>query len=101
MHEIIKSLSDQNRFLLPLSRAGPDSFYVTNDNYFHYDSTYLKFFAGFFLHNWLHANIVFYDGFKAIEAIAGVDPNGIAMDKDGRLEYVIYTSNHLLESVPN
>ena len=28
---------------------------------------------------------MFFDGFKAIEAIGGVDPNGIVMDKDERL----------------
>ena len=39
----------------------------------------------FFLNYWLHCNIVFFDGFKAIEAFVGVHPNGIAMDKDERL----------------
>lgn len=28
---------------------------------------------------------MFFDGFKAIEAIGGVYPNGISMDKDERL----------------
>jgi len=35
----------------------------------------------------LHCNIVFFDGFKAIEAIGGVHPNGIIMDKNERLAY--------------
>jgi len=35
----------------------------------------------------LHCNIVFFDGFKAIEAIGGVHPNGISMDKDERLAF--------------
>ena len=39
----------------------------------------------FSLNYWLHCNIVFFDGFKAIEAFVGVHPNGIAMDKDKRL----------------
>ena len=42
----------------------------------------------FFLNYWLHCNIVFFDGFKAIEAIGGVHPNGIAMDKDKGLVVV-------------
>ena len=79
------------------SLAGPDSFYVTNDRYFHFDNTFLNFLYTSFLHNFLHANIVFYDGFKAIEAIAGVHPNGIALDKDGRLECAVTRScNHLM-----
>ena len=39
----------------------------------------------FFLNYWLHCKIVFFDGFKAIEAFVGVHPNGIAMNKDERL----------------
>ncbi|XP_078355304.1 serum paraoxonase/arylesterase 2-like, partial [Oculina patagonica] len=65
-----------------LHAVGPDSFYVTNDNYFHYDSTLLRVLHSFFLHQWHQDNIVFYDGFKAIEAIGGIDTNGITMDKD-------------------
>ena len=71
-------------FLFFSSLQGPDSFYVTNDRYFHFDKTFLNVLYTSFLHNWLYANIVFYDGFKAIEAIGGVHPNGIALDKDGR-----------------
>ena len=39
----------------------------------------------FLLNYWLHCDIVFFDGFKGVEAIGGVHPNGIAMDKDERL----------------
>lgn len=63
---------------------GPDSFYVTNDNFFHYDNTFLRFLSTFFLFHWLHGNIVFFDGFKGIEAFGGGHPNGISMDKDER-----------------
>ena len=73
-------------FLFPyISFAGPDSFYVTNDNFFHFDRTVMRNLWLFFLNYWLHCNIVFFDGFKAIEAFVGVHPNGIAMDKDERL----------------
>ncbi|XP_078372894.1 serum paraoxonase/arylesterase 1-like [Oculina patagonica] len=70
-----------------LHAVGPASFYVTNDNYFHFYSSFLNVVSRFFLYNWLHTNIVFYDGFKAIEAIRGVHPNGIAMDKDERFVF--------------
>ena len=72
-------------FVSSLSHAGPDSFYVTNDNFFHFDNTMLRVLYGLLLHKWLHSNIVFFDGFKAIEAIGGVHPNGINMDKNERL----------------
>ena len=68
-----------------LSFAGPDSFYVTNDNFFHFDSTVMRSLWTFFLNYWLHCDIVFFDGFKGVEAIGGVHPNGITMDKDERL----------------
>ena len=68
-----------------LSFAGPDSFYVTNDNFFHFDSTVMRSLWTFLLNYWLHCDIVFFDGFKGVEAIGGVHPNGITMDKDERL----------------
>lgn len=64
--------------------SGPDSFYVTNDNFFHFDNTVLRFMNTFFLFYWLHGSIVFFDGFKGIKAFSGGHPNGISMDKDGR-----------------
>ena len=78
--------------------AGPDSFYVTNDNIFHFDNTVLCVLHVLILHKWFHSNIVFFDGFKAIEAIGGVDPNGISMDKDERLAYAgcNYLCSHLM-----
>ena len=72
-------------FISSPSHAGPNSFYVTNDNFFHFDNTLLRVIYALILHRWLHSNIVFFDGFKAIEAIGGVYPNGINMDKDERL----------------
>ena len=39
----------------------------------------------FLLNYWLHCDIVFFDGFKGVEAIGGVHPNGITMDKEERL----------------
>ena len=72
-------------FFLYLSFAGPDSFYVTNDNFFHFESTVMRNLWAFLLNYWLPCNIVFFDGFKAIKAFVGVHPNGIAMDKDERL----------------
>ena len=72
-------------FFLYLSFAGPDSFYVTNDNFFHFESTLMRNLWAFLLNYWLPCNIVFFDGFKAIKAFVGVHPNGIAMDKDERL----------------
>ena len=83
----IKHLVKWHIFVLFL-HAGPDSFYVTNDNFFHFDKPVLCYLYRFLLHNWLHANIVYFDGFKATEAIGGVDPNGITMDKDKRFAYV-------------
>ena len=68
-----------------LSFAGPDSFYVTNDNFFHFDSTVMRSLWTFLLNYWLHCDVVFFDGFKGVEAIGGVHPNGITMDKDERL----------------
>lgn len=70
-----------------LHAVGPDSFYVTNDNFFHFDNTLLRVLHTFLLNKWLHCNIVFFDGFKAIEAIGGVHPNGINMDKDERFVF--------------
>lgn len=78
--------------------AGPNSFYVTNDKYFHFDSTFLNFLYLFILHNWLYTNIVFHDGSKAIVAIGGVHPNGITMDKDERLEFLCYVVITQIES---
>ncbi|KAJ7385863.1 Serum paraoxonase/arylesterase 1 [Desmophyllum pertusum] len=79
-----------------LHAVGPDSFYVTNDNFFHFDNTLLCNLQRFILHFWFHANIVFFDGFKSIEAIGGVHPNGITMDKD---EKFVFASSSLGLSV--
>lgn len=64
-----------------LHAVGPDSFYVTNDNFFQY-GTLLHLLYLFVLNNFLASNIVYFDGFKAIEAIGGVHPNGIALSTE-------------------
>lgn len=63
--------------------SGPDAFYVTNDNLFRY-GTVQQLLYMYILNNFFASNIVYFDGFKAIEAMSGVHPNGIAMDKDQR-----------------
>ena len=78
-------MRDNDTVFPHLSFAGPDSFYVTNDNFFHFDSTVMRSLWTFLLNYWLHCDIVFFDGFKGVEAIGGVHPNGITMDKDERL----------------
>lgn len=69
-----------------LYAVGPDSFYVTNDNFFHFNSLALRLF-GMFFHFWFHGSVVFYDGFKGIEVAKG-HPNGISMDKSERFVIV-------------
>ena len=58
---------------------------MTNDNFFHSRNKILCLLQGFLLHDFLHGNIVFFDGFKGIKAVGGINANGISMDKDGRL----------------
>ncbi|RMX39621.1 hypothetical protein pdam_00003966 [Pocillopora damicornis] len=64
-----------------LHAVGPDAFYVTNDNLFRY-GTVQQLLYMYILNNFFASNIVYFDGFKAIEAMSGVHPNGLAMDKD-------------------
>lgn len=63
--------------------TGPNSFYVTNDNFFHFESTILRQVATFFLNYWLHGSVVFFDGVRGLEVAKG-HPNGISMDKSER-----------------
>ena len=64
--------------------TGPDSFYLTNMNFFHVKNKFLCLLHTVLLHDVLHGNIVFFDGFKAIKAVGGINGNGIVMDKDER-----------------
>jgi len=79
-----------------LYAVGPDSFYVTNDNFFHFDNTFLNMIQRFFLHHWLRGNIVFFDGFKGIEVFGRIQPNGISLDETGRF---VFAADHSSQSV--
>ncbi|XP_015769516.1 PREDICTED: serum paraoxonase/arylesterase 1-like [Acropora digitifera] len=70
-----------------LYAVGPNSFYVTNDNFFHFESTVLRQVATFFLNYWLHGSVVFFDGVRGFEVAQG-HPNGISMDKSERFVIV-------------
>ncbi|XP_068710967.1 serum paraoxonase/lactonase 3-like isoform X1 [Montipora foliosa] len=71
-----------------LHALGPDSFYMTNDNFFNGGNKLLALLQAYFLHDVLRGNVVYFDGKKAFEVAKGVNANGITMDKDERFVFV-------------
>ncbi|XP_068708075.1 serum paraoxonase/lactonase 3-like [Montipora foliosa] len=65
-----------------LHALGPDSFYMTNDNFFNGGNKLLALPQAYFLHDVLRGNVVYFDGKKAFEVAKGVNANGITMDKE-------------------
>lgn len=67
-----------------LYAIGPDSFYVTNDNFFNGGNKLLWLLHFYLLQDVLRGNIVYFDGKKSMIATSGINANGINMDKDER-----------------
>ncbi|EDO41078.1 predicted protein [Nematostella vectensis] len=82
-HELIYSPND-------VAATGPDSFYVTNDDYHHFDQQFLRMLDMALLGYFLRSGVVYYDGStsRATHVIGGLqEPNGIAI-RDERLVFV-------------
>ena len=63
--------------------AGLESFYVTNDHFFHFDNDILRVLGSFLLKDVLRSNVVF-DGSAAVVAAQGLKvSNGINKDFKG------------------
>jgi len=71
--------------IFKFSSAGPDSFYVTNDRYFHFDQVFLRLMEVLCFTRLLKSGVVYFDGKKSYHVAGGmVMTNGIAQSRDGR-----------------
>ncbi|EDO38769.1 predicted protein, partial [Nematostella vectensis] len=68
-----------------IQAVGHDSFYVTNDHYFHFTRSVLRTLEVALLHLFLRSDVVLYDGLKTRSAASGLfGPNGVALDRSGK-----------------
>ena len=67
------------------SFPGRESFYVTNDHYFGYDSPLFRTLEVLLLNFWLRTDVIYFDGERSHVATSGLKgANGINQDVDER-----------------
>ncbi|KAM9307647.1 uncharacterized protein PAF06_011754 [Gastrophryne carolinensis] len=86
VHPGLQSIND-------LVAVGPESFYATNDSYFH--NMFLKFLEMFLGLTW--TNIVYYSPLEVREVVSGLhSANGMAMSQDKKFIYAVDLTAHTI-----